>query len=366
MEKPDQLDASEQRFHSLFDNNPDLILFQNADGIILDANPAFLALVGQSRVEVLQRPYAEFLPPDIRPLYQEKLAEAFTGNTVHFDMYAVHGSSAPRYWDVVKVPVMTQGRVLGVHMIARDISDKVKVQKDLYRQNIDLQQVAYLVSHNLRAPLANALGLVDLLGPDEAGSSVFEATRHHLQTSLHQLDLVLQDMNAILTAQDRSEVAEPAWVPLAEVVEQAVEHLQSWLDQCGGLVKIELSPALRVRGNRAYLYSIFFNLLSNSLKYRSDRRPLLVHITGNTGPGQDLRIEFSDNGVGFDRDQAGVDVFSLYKRFHSHYPGRGVGLYLIRTHVQGMGGRIEVSSQPDQGTRFLIQFPPIPHADFAR
>ena len=363
MENIDHLVASEQRFHSLFDNNPDLILFQNADGIILDANPAFLACVGQLRAEVLQRPYADFLPPDVRSFYREKLREAFTGKTVQFDLYAAQGSAAPRHWDVVKVPVMEHGRVLGVHMIARDISDKVKVQKDLYRQNSDLQQVAYLVSHNLRAPLANAIGLVDLLGPADAGSSDFEVTRHHLQTSLHQLDLVLQDMNAILTAQDRPEVAESVCVPLVEVVEQAVEHLQAMLDQCGGQIRIELPPTMRVRGNRAYLYSIFFNLLSNSLKYRSDQRPLLVNVAGIVDPEQSLHIEFSDNGVGFNRDQAGADVFSLYKRFHPEYPGRGVGLYLIRAHVEGMGGHIEVSSQPDQGTRFLIQFPNVSYEE---
>ncbi len=355
MQRPAPIAAPEVRFRSLFENNPELILYQNEESTILDANPAFLALVEQTRDQVLNRPYAvDFLPLDVRPLFKEKLREAFTGKTVRFEMYAAQGNSAPRHWDVLKVPLSEQGKVVGVHMIAQDITEKMQAQQEIFAQNRDLQQFTYIVAHNLRAPLANALGLVDLLRTEEPGSAYFEETRTHLQASLHQFDLVLRDMNTILSVRDKLGLAGSEVVPLAEVAHQVVQNLQEVLDQCGGTVRVDIPADLRVEANRAYLYSIFFNLLSNAIKYRADERPLHVDITATGGETRETMIVVADNGSGFDQELAGDDVFKLYKRFHVDRPGRGMGLYLIKTHVESMGGRIEVRSRVGEGTRFSI------------
>ncbi|MFD2786202.1 sensor histidine kinase [Hymenobacter rubripertinctus] len=344
----------EVRFRSLFDNTPELILYQNEKATILDANPAFLALVAEPKDRVVDHSYNDFLPPAVQPLFAEKLQEAFTGKTVRFDMYAAQGQSAPRHWDVMKVPLWENGAVVGVHMVARDITEKVLAQQEVVAQNQDLQQFTYIVSHNLRAPLASALGLADLLGTEEPGSTYFEETRTHLLTSLHQLDRVLRDMNTILAIRDQKSLAEAEAVPLAEVVQQVVQNLQEALDQCGGTMRVAIPAGLSVRANRAYLYSIFFNLLSNALQYRADERPLEVTVTATGGEGQETRMTVADNGSGFDQEQAGDDVFKLYKRFHPHRPGRGLGLYLIKTHVESMGGHISVHSRVGEGTRFTI------------
>ena len=345
---------TDTRFRSLFENTPELILYQNEASTILDANPAFLALVGKPREQVVNRPYDEFLPLEIRGLYQEKLVEAFTGKIVRFEAYTSQGDSAPRHWDVVKVPVRENDRVVGVHMVSRDISEKAHQQQKIFAQNNDLQQFTYIVSHNLRAPLANALGLAKLLSQEQAGTPEFEYARTYLQTSLHRLDQVLQDVNTILAIRDKVDLAAPDEVPLAEVVEQARQSLQAVLDECGGTLRTTIPVGFYVRGNRAYLYSIFFNLLSNAIKYRAPHRPLLVELTATWEPGQNQVIVVADNGLGIDLEQAGADVFKLYKRFHPRHPGRGVGLYLTKTHVESMGGRIEVRSQLGKGTQFTI------------
>ena len=349
--------ASEVRFRSLFENTPELILYQNEKATILDANPAFLDLVEAPKESVVNRPYADFLPPAVQQLFADKLAEAFTGKTVRFEMFAAQGNSKPRHWDIVKVPLIEQGRVIGVHMIARDITEKTQAQEEIFAQNKDLQQFTYIVSHNLRAPLASALGLVDILGTKEPGSPEFEDTRTYLQTSLHQLDHVLQDMNTILAIRDKQQLAPPETVPLADVLQQVVQNAQEVLTQCGGTVRLSFPDRFEVQGNRAYLYSVFFNLLSNSIKYRAAGRPLHVDVTATGAADQPKVITFTDNGSGFDLAQAGENVFKLYKRFHPEHPGRGVGLYLVRAHVESMGGRIDVRSQPDHGTTFTLTLP---------
>ena len=345
---------TDTRFRSLFENTPELILYQNEAATILDANPAFLALVNKSREQVVNHQYDEFLPLEVRGLYREKLAEAFTGKTVRFETYAAQGNSAPRHWDVVKVPVWEDHRVVGVHMVARDITEKNRHQQEIFTQNKDLQQFTYIVSHNLRAPLANALGLVNLLEQEQVDTPEFEHARAYLQTSLHQLDQVLLDINTILAIRDKVDLAVPEQVPLAEVVAQVQQGLADVLHECGGTLQTTIPDGFCVHGNRAYLYSILFNLLSNALKYRDPIRPLRVVLTATAAKEQGQTIVVADNGVGIDLVQAGTDIFKLYKRFHPQHPGRGVGLYLTKTHVVSMGGRIEVSSAVGQGTRFTI------------
>ena len=129
------------------------------------------------------------------------------------------------------------------------------------------------------------------------------------------------------------------------------------MEQSGGTVRVDIPAGLTLRANRAYLYSIFFNPLSNAINYRAEERPLEVSVTATRGEGQPTQITVADNGSGFDRERAGDDVFKLYKRFHPHRPGRGLGLYLVKTHVEGMGGDISVHSRVDEGTRFTIDVP---------
>ncbi|WP_426058630.1 sensor histidine kinase [Hymenobacter sp. B1770] len=350
--------AKKVRFQSLFENSPELIIYQNEAGTILDANPAFLSLVEQSKQQVLYRNYHEFLPPEVQELFRQKLREAFaTGQPVRFGMFAAQGHSAPRHWDVVKVPLVENSQVVGVHMLARDITEKVKSQEEMFRQNRDLQQFTCIVSHNLRAPLSNALGLVELLGTEESDSAYFQETHAHLQGNLQHLDQVLRDMNTILALRDQQGLNAPEAVLLADVVQQVVQGLQNLVAQAGGTNEVHIPEGFLVHTNRAYLHSIFFSLLSNAIKYRAEERPLHVVITATENPAAGKTIVVADNGLGFDQERAGANVFQLYRRFHPHHAGRGVELYLVKSHIESMGGRIEVRSQVDEGTRFFIYLP---------
>lgn len=363
MKAPFPLATSRIRFQSLLENSPELILYQNAEGIMLDANPAFLTLVQQTRQQVRYWSYYDFLPLQVRTLCWEKLRETLaTGHSVRFDLFASQGSSAPRHGDVLKVLLVDHGWVVGVHMLARDRSEKVKSQAALFRQNRDLQQISCIVSHNLRAPLANALGMVNLLRIGKSGSWSFQQAHTHLQASLPQLDQVLHDLNTILASRDQPGRAAPEAVPLADGVRQVVEDLHELVVQAGGTVEVYIPAGLRVPTNPAYLYSIFFHLLSHALKYRADERPRQVLITASRNPAGKT-IVVADNGSGFEQERAGTSIFQLDQRFHPHHAGRGVGLYLVNTHVERIGEHMEAYSWVGEGARFLIFLPSGSHAN---
>ncbi|MCC3151485.1 PAS domain-containing sensor histidine kinase [Hymenobacter sp. BT770] len=226
----------------------------------------------------------------------------------------------------------------------------------LARQNSDLQQFTYIVSHNLRAPLANALGFSDLLSRVDKQSEVFDQSVQNLRTSLLQLDQVLTDVNDILSLRDEQGGYRPEPVAVAAVCREALLGLQESLRACGGELHSNIPETLRVLGSRAYFHSIFYNLVSNSIKYRSDERPLRIDITATVGPNADTTITVRDNGLGISQEKGSEEIFQLYRRFHTDKAGRGVGLYLVKAHMEAMGGQIIVRSQVNEGTEFILYF----------
>jgi PAS domain S-box-containing protein len=343
------------RFQTLFDNTPEIILYQNESSTILDANAAFLKLVGESHADVVSQDFHEFLSIEVRPLFIEKLSEAFTGKTVRFEMYFAYKNSIAVHWDVVKVPLIKNQQVLGVYMIARDITEKVEAQDRIHKQNKDLQQFSYMVAHNLRGPISNAIGLVEILETVEPYTHTFDTSFAYLKSSLLQLDQVMKDMTSILSIRNKETTVEQEDVSLCDVVNQVVENLHEDIQSTKGTVIVVVPVSLKIRTSKAFVYSIFFNLISNSIKYRVDGRPLHIELTGSIQDDNSKLITIRDNGIGINLEKAGENIFKLYKRFHPQYPGRGMGLYIVKTHVESMGGKIWVSSEPNQGTTFTIK-----------
>ncbi|OGX90772.1 hypothetical protein BEN49_00295 [Hymenobacter coccineus] len=311
---------------------------------------------GQKPGSVLQGPETE---PAAIQLFEERLAsrKQFSVTILNYK------KSGQKLWFMMDIiPIFNDaGELIQYIAIQQNINfrkeveaSQAKMTEELYQHNRALQQFTYIISHNLRAPLANALGLAALLPNLDRQNPVFDTSLAHLRDSMGQADTVLQDLNLMLSIRDQQHV-QPDRVTLAEVCRQAVADLEAPAQQCGGLVSINVPNDLAVRGNRAYVYSIFYNLLSNSIKYRAEHRQLRVEIACFRNEGGGLSLSFSDNGSGFDLAKAGSEVFQLYKRFHVKQKGRGIGLYLIKAHVETMDGTIEVTSEVDGGTRFLIQ-----------
>jgi PAS domain S-box-containing protein len=317
------------------------------EGRFTFANSEVERLLEVKRADIIGKTMLEVFPEEEKGIFRANFETALqTNQAVHFQAYFRRGH---KWLDVKGFPSKE-----GVSVYFSDVSDKVRSQQEMYRQHKDLQQFTYIVSHNLRAPLANAIGLVDLLGTEDRHSPDYDKLLENLHDSTQQLDTVLRDINSILSIRDRQDMEEPEHVPLADVVQQARLNLDGPLTQCGAEVTLNIPPDLLVLGNQAYLYSIFFNLLSNSIKYRSAERALRIDITAGPAPHGGVRVDVTDNGSGFDTEKAGLDVFRLYKRFHTTQPGRGMGLYLVKTHVETMGGRIEVQSTVNVGTRFTL------------
>ncbi|WP_345161339.1 PAS domain-containing sensor histidine kinase [Nibribacter koreensis] len=332
-------------------------------------NEGFTRLLGYTMAEALGQQPKDLLKShnpnggDIAPPWQN-LAK---GEVVSFKAPNGRKDGTDIWLSVDISPIFNEKDHLTSYVVVQtDITDLKnsemelsKLADDLYRQNSDLQKFAYIVSHNLRAPVSNALGITKLMSKTDKNSKAFDVSLDYLSQSIQKLDTVLRDMNTILTVRDSAGNLWLEVVDVRAVLEQALASFQEQLEQFDVEVSVKTSERLYARANKAYLYSIFHNLISNSIKYRAEDRPLKISIRCYGNQEKATAISFSDTGSGFDTLKARGHIFKLYKRFHKDQEGRGMGLYLVKSHLDAMGGHIEVTSQIGVGTRFLIYLPPL-------
>ena len=220
--------------------------------------------------------------------------------------------------------------------------------------NNDLDNFIYTASHDLRSPIANLEGLTSLLIKNREGhfndqeKKIFDL----MYVSIERFKGTLRDLTDIVRAQkevDESRLAIPFQEILAEVlldVAPLVQETDVQIETDFGVADISYA--------RKNLKSIMYNLVSNALKYRSPARPLRLYIRTEAHDTHAL-LTVRDNGLGMTAAQQGK-LFSMFRRFHTHVEGSGIGLYIVKRIVENAGGRIEVESQVGEGTTFRVYF----------
>jgi signal transduction histidine kinase len=140
-----------------------------------------------------------------------------------------------------------------------------------------------------------------------------------------------------------------------DILDRVIQSLEGELIMSGATVTFDFNDAPKINYSKTYLESIFQNLISNAIKYRSpDRLPKLHIASASLGNTVELRV--SDNGLGIDMEQFGHKLFGLHKTFHENQDARGVGLFLTKTQIEALGGSITVESKVGHGTTFIIRF----------
>lgn len=251
-------------------------------------------------------------------------------------------------------PVRMVGAMRDITAIKTAALEREKITADLIQRNKDLEQFTYIVSHNLRAPVANIIGLSGMLADEDADEEMKKEIIAGLNTSSEKLDNVITDLNQVL--QLRNGLTEnKVTVYFADIVNDIFTSISSLIEREKAQIKFDFSEADNITTIKSYLYSIFYNLITNSIKYRQPALNPIIKIRSYNCNNK-IVIMFCDNGMGINLSAKREQVFGLYKRFHTHIEGKGLGLFMTKTQVEALGGRISITSEVNKGTTFKIEF----------
>jgi len=291
-------------------------------------------------------------------LYQNFYQRAFAGGSFTEVVYS--DLPVDNWAEISFCPIRNAHEVIGTACHSHDITERKlaeaernKLVNDLLTRNIDLEQFAYVISHNLRAPVANIIGATSMMNDPDLSEDDRNKFSHGISTSAKKLDEVISDLNNILTVKTK---INESWqhVNFKLLVEDIKHSIQNLVERNDVEIiydfKIDEFFTLK-----AYLYSIFYNLISNSIKYRRHNVHTRIEIKSRLVKDK-LKLVFIDNGRGIDLQKNGGDVFGLYKRFHTNLEGKGMGLFMVKTQVEALGGKISLKSIENKGTEFTIEF----------
>lgn len=229
-----------------------------------------------------------------------------------------------------------------------------ETNKELIRHNNELHQFSYTVSHNLRGPVASLTGLLSLFDQSNLNKTNVEIFSH-LRDSVNTLDGTIKDLGNIIDIRnDITRIRQK--LSLKAEVEDVAKLLKNDIKEKNITLNLDFNTHPFIYSVRPMLRSILYNLISNGIKYRSPERTPVIHITSSSND-QWVKIVVEDNGLGIDMEAFGSKLFGLYKRFHAHTEGRGLGLFLVKLQVEALEGTIEVESTLHMGTTFTICFP---------
>jgi signal transduction histidine kinase len=218
-------------------------------------------------------------------------------------------------------------------------------------QNQQLEQFAFIASHNLRGPVARMLGLGKLVGAGAVADHEKGYVMDSLLESTKELDTVVRDLSHILDIRNTQQ--QITTTDLGKELALAEHTLAAEIAEAGAVVMADFAQLESLETVRPYIQSIFLNLLDNAIKYRDPDRPLVVRVKSQA-EGKFVRISFADNGLGIDMERDGGKLFTLYARFHFDVKGKGMSLFLVKTQLEAMGGRIEAESTVGKGTTFNL------------
>lgn len=229
----------------------------------------------------------------------------------------------------------------------------------LVRSNTDLDNFIYTASHDLKAPIHNIEGLMKVLirslPPESMQSEKIATTAHLIAQSVERFKRTIFHLTEVSKLQQ--EANQPiVLVPLASVLEEVLLDLAPLIEASSARVEADVRECRAIEFSEKNLRSILYNLLSNAVKYRSPDRPPVVKVSCHAQADYYV-LTVEDNGLGVDLSTGKQEkLFAMFKRFHTHVEGSGIGLYMVKKIVDNAGGKIEVESKPGVGSVFKVYF----------
>ena len=351
------LALSEQKLQQVFSQAPVAIVVARGPEFVVEmANPSYRALVNR---DLVGRRFEEVLPELGSDVWEAFRRVMDTGEPfVKSEFYVPYdqngdGLLEDHWFNVVYHPLCEQdGAVSGLVAVCSEVTAQVIARKELERANRELEEFAYVASHDLQEPLRMVSIYTQLLLerhiPDDPAAQEYAGFVRQGVSRVAELIKDLLIYSRVVHGGD----ADWGTADLNVSLSEALKMMESRIGESGA--ELTVAPLPTVRGESSQLAHVFQNLLSNSLKYRrADLPPKIVFSAERAG--QDWLVAVQDNGIGFDPQYA-QKIFGLFKRLHKdEFPGTGLGLAICQRIVERYGGRMWAEGRPGRGATFFIR-----------
>ncbi|MFP6611981.1 MAG: ATP-binding protein [Pirellulales bacterium] len=361
------LKRSDQRFAAILNASLDCIITIDADGCILDLNPAAERMLGFSRDEALSQDMGDLLLDEksrkrLRrnvEQYQNRGEGSMLGTRI--ELTAIRKSGEPFIAEMATQPIPMHGTLVFT-VFLRDITTRRRAEEelkrystDLERSNQDLDQYASIVSHDLLAPLRAVTSFCELL-KRHYGGQLDETADEYIQFIVEgseRMRTLVQDLRTYARVATEAKPLER--LDCQAVIRRVLNDLDTEIYESEANVTNDPLPV--VMADKTQLTQLFQNLIANAIKYRSEEPPQ-IHISAKNEQTV-WRFSVQDNGIGFEQKFADR-VFQIFRRLHSdeeNYSGTGIGLAICKRIVERHQGEIGVESNPGDGSHFYFTLP---------
>ncbi len=357
-----RLQDSEQRFRSLFSCSPDPVLAFALDGRIQQANPAACALFGHDETRLCGSHYSRHLPGAEAQRILPRLRRSAVGQPSGFEVQGVDAAGQPLELEVTLMPIVTDSGIVGVFCVAKDIHQRKAAERtlqatldELARSNRELQEFAFVASHDLQEPLRKIQAFAERL--QSRASGLDDQCLDYLQR-MSGAAVRMQGLIRDLLAYSRVATRAQPFVRLSldALLDEVLHDLEGAIEAEGAQIVREPLPC--IDGDPLQIRQLLQNLLGNAIKFHAPGQAPQVSIRAWPDEAGRHTLCVSDRGVGFDEKYLDR-IFNPFQRLHGRqdYPGTGMGLAIVKKIVERHGATLSASSRPGEGARFCVSFP---------
>lgn len=356
IEAQNQKNLSESIINSL----PGIFYLYSETGKFIKWNKNVEHITGYTTEEISKLKPIDFFDYDQKDIIKSKIEDAFIKGSadVETNLLTKNKNKIPFYLNGTLININNHNYLIGIgiDITERKLAEleKEKTTIDLIQRNKNMEQFSYIISHNLRAPLANILGFIEIMNYDEIKENELQTILTGIATAANKLDEVVKDLNNILLIKNLA-IEKKEDVYFKNLIKNISLSIKNIIQKNDVKIITDFTEVEKIHSIKPFLYSIFYNLILNSIKYRRPGIAAEINIK-SVRKANDVQLIFKDNGLGIDLKMHGDNLFGLYKRFHFHTEGKGLGLFMIKSQLESMGGKISVTSEVNKGTEFVIDF----------
>ena len=375
IETEEQLKLNNETFRSAFDYSGIGMALISPEGKILDANNAVCNFTGYSKEELLDLNFLDLTHPDdnktdqsllhkmlikvinhysIEKRYVSKSKKILWG--LHTVSKVAHIDGTPKFF-ILQIIDITKKKELADELSWKN-SELEAIKSGLINKISQLEELNYIIAHNLRGPANNIKLLVDMLKENDKPQDGEESLKLSLGEIVEFLDEGSSSLlGSLNTLMEVVQISMNKTIPYDDcdakkIVCDTINQLNSIVHEKGASIKGNIEVT-HISYPKVFLDSIFYNLISNALKYSAkDRRPEIIVSTYRVD--DKVMISVKDNGLGINLDKYGNKIFKLNQTFHKGYDSKGVGLFITKAQIESFGGSIKVKSKEGEGTEFIV------------